>query len=138
MFRVNKKLEYGVIALLYLSRLDETVASAREISKDCGIPLALLSKVLQTMKNARLLTAVHGNHGGYALSRPLADINLLQLTQVLVGPIQVAECFSPGKVTCPAYEACTIVTPMTKLNQRIVDLFQQTSVENLMNRKVAT
>lgn len=138
MFRVNKKLEYGVIALLYLSRRNEAVASAREISKDCGIPLALLSKVLQAMKNAGLVAAVHGNHGGYTFSRPLTNINLLELTRALVGPIQVAECLSPGKVTCPAHEKCTIVTPMTKLNQRIVDLFQQTSVENLMNRKVAT
>lgn len=138
MFRVNKKLEYGVLALLYLATKARSVASVREISADCRVPVALLSKVMQLMKNAGFVVSVHGNHGGYALHRQLSQINLLELTEVLVGPIQVAECLAPGKVACPAQESCTIVTPMTMLNKRILDLFQQTSLELLSNRKVAT
>ncbi|MBI1860887.1 MAG: Rrf2 family transcriptional regulator [Deltaproteobacteria bacterium] len=139
MFRVNKRLEYGVIALFYLASESRDaafkVASVRKISKDCRIPITLLSKVMQLLKNAGIVSAVHGNQGGYTLSRPLSEINMLKLSQVLVGPIQVAECLAPGKTTCPAQPSCTIITPMTMLNQKIVALFENTSVETLLNRR---
>ena len=36
MLRVNKKMEYGIIALLYLDTKEDKVASVREIATECG------------------------------------------------------------------------------------------------------
>ena len=137
MLRVNKKLEYGIIALLHLAAKPEKVASVREIAETCHIPETLLSKIMQAMKNQGIVSAVYGNHGGYRLSRDLAQITLLDINQILVGPVQVAECLEPGNQQCPAKSSCTIVSPMTVLNQKIINLFESTSVEALASRKVA-
>lgn len=137
MMRVNKKIEYGVIALLYLADKTEQTASVREMAQSCNIPETLLSKIMQSMKNVGFVQPVHGNQGGYRLNRTLGDINLLELTQTLQGPIQVAECLAPGTNECPARSNCTIITPMNVLNQKIVSLFQSTSLEALANRKEA-
>ena len=137
MLRVNKKMEYGIIALLYLASEPCKVASVREIATSCNIPETLLSKIMQTMKNASFVTASHGNQGGYRLTRELSQINLLDVTQVLVGPVQVAECLEPGNHHCPVQSACTIATPMSLLNQKIIKLFESTSLETLASRKVA-
>lgn len=137
MLRVNKKLEYGIIALLYLASEKDRVASVREIAKTSRIPEALLSKVMQAMKNVGLVAASHGNHGGYRLNRSLADISLLELTQVLVGPLHVTECMEPGNDTCPVRLNCNIVTPMAVINEKIIRLFTDTSLESLaMKRSV--
>jgi Rrf2 family protein len=106
------------------------------MSRDCKIPLTLLSKVMQLLKSAEIVSAVHGNQGGYVLARPLSEINLLELSRVLVGPVQVAECLGAGKTVCPAQQGCSIITPMTLLNQKIVSIFEATSVETLLQRKV--
>ena len=137
MLRVNKKVEYGVIALLYLAAKDDKVASVREMANHCSVPETLLSKIMQSMKNEGLVGAVYGNQGGYRLMKGLGEINLLELTKVLDGPIQVAECLQPGNETCPVKTACTIISPMNVLNQKIVDLFQATSLESLATRKAA-
>lgn len=137
MLRMNKKMEYGIIALLYLDKKEDKVASVREISSECGVPETLLSKIMQTMKNESLVSAVYGNHGGYRLNQSLAQISLLDLSQTLVGPVHVASCLEPGKKECPAHSQCTIITPMSVLNQKIVELFQSTSLETLANRKAA-
>jgi Rrf2 family protein len=137
MLRVNKKTEYGVIALLYLSDKTDKVASVREIAGASGISETLLSKIMQRMKNAGMVSAVYGNHGGYRLNRELADISLLDLTQTLDGPVRVAECLEEGNHECPAKSSCKIVTPMGVLNQKIISLFQSTSLEALATRKVA-
>lgn len=135
MLRVNKKMEYGIIALLYLDAKEDKVASVREISAACGVPETLLSKIMQRLKNQNLVSAVYGNHGGYRLSQSLEKISLLDLTQSVVGPVHVASCLEPGNTDCPAHAQCTIVTPMAVLNNKIVDLFQSTSLETLANRK---
>ena len=51
MLRLNKKIEYGVLALLYLSNKEEKAASVREMAATCGISETLLSKIMQSMKN---------------------------------------------------------------------------------------
>ncbi len=131
MLRVNKKMEYGIIALLYLDKQQDKAASVREIAESCGLPEPLLSKVMQSMKNRHLVSAVYGNQGGYRLGVNLSDINLLDLSQTLVGPMHVAACLDPESKECPAHSKCTIVAPMTVLNQKLTDLFQSTSLETL-------
>lgn len=137
MLRVNKKAEYGIIALLYLAAEPARVASVREIAESCKVPETLLSKIMQRMKSAGFVAASHGNQGGYRLARGLAQITLLDITTVLVGPVQVAECLEPGNHECPAQRVCTIMTPMTLLNQKIIHLFESTSLDTLATRKVA-
>jgi len=135
MIRVNKKIEYGVLALLYLDAKEDKAASVREMATNCGVPEALLSKIMQSIKNVGYVSAVYGNQGGYKLTKTLSDINLLGLTEVLDGPIQVAECLEEGPRTCPAKSACTIAEPMHVLNQKIIELFQSTSLEQLAIKK---
>lgn len=136
MLRVNKKIEYGVIALLHLSAQPGRVASVREIASACAIPETLLSKIMQSMKAVGIVTSTHGNQGGYQLSRDLAQISLLDINQCLVGPVQVAECLEPGNKDCPVKD-CSLVSPMQVLNQKIIHLFQDTSLEALSKKKRA-
>jgi Rrf2 family protein len=135
MIRVNKKIEYGILALLYLDGKEDKSASVREMAANCGVPEALLSKIMQTIKSVGYVHALYGNQGGYRLNKSLSEINLLGLTEVLDGPIQVAECLEEGAHTCPAKGACSIVEPMFVLNQKIIELFQSTSLEQLSIRK---
>jgi Rrf2 family protein len=132
--RVNKKMEYGIIALLYLAAEPDRVASVREIASTCSVPETLLSKIMQRMKNAGFVAASHGNQGGYRLARDLSQVSLLDITRVLVGPVQVAECLD-GNHQCPVQASCTIITPMNVLNQKIIKLFESTSIETLASAK---
>jgi Rrf2 family protein len=136
MLRVNKKVEYGIIALLYLDGKQDKVASVREMATSCKVPETLLSKIMQSMKGVGFVHAVHGNQGGYRLEKNLSDISLLDLTEVLSGPVQVAECLGPED-SCQLKETCTIISPMNVLNQKIIQMFQQTSLESLSGRKIA-
>ena len=135
MLRVNKKMEYGIIALLYLDKRPDKVASVREIASSCGVPETLLSKIMQSMKNESLVSAVYGNQGGYRLTQSLAQISLLDLTRTLEGEVHVAACLEPGNTDCPAQSHCSIVAPMGVLNRKIVELFQSTSLESLATQK---
>ena len=131
MLRVNKKVEYAIIALIYLGSKEEKTASVREMSTHCHVPETLLSKIMQTMKNVGLVSAVYGNQGGYRLNRSLDDVNLLDLTQTISGPIHVAECLNPENHDCPVRPSCSIIAPMGVLNQKLIELFESTSLQAL-------
>ena len=137
MLRVNKKVEYGVIALLHLAKQPERVDSVKGISSACQIPETLLSKIMQRMKSVGMVYPVHGNHGGYRLERNLSQINLFDMNEVLVGPVRMVECLHEKENHCPAKDRCTIVTPMSRLNQKLIELFQSTSLETLAKKDVA-
>ncbi len=119
------------MALLYLSTKSDRTASVREIAAHRGLPEPLLSKVMQSLKGNLFVLPVYGNHGGYRLNKELSEISLLKLNESLVGPVQVATCLEPGREVCPMKQGCTIVSPMTLLNQKIVQLFQDTTLETL-------
>lgn len=133
MLRMNKKMEYGMMALLYLDTKSDKTASVREIAELHSIPEQLLSKVMQSLKTNQMVSAVYGNQGGYHLNRNLGEITLLELSQTVVGPVQVAACLD-GKQDCPAHSGCTIVSPMMHLNQMVVRLFQQTTLASLIQQ----
>lgn len=135
MIKVNKKIEYGVLALLYLDSKEEKAASVREISSSCGVPEALLSKIMQSIKSVGYVQAQYGNQGGYKLAKTLSEISLLGITEVLDGPIQVTDCLEPGNHACPAKESCTIIDPMNVLNKKIIELFQSTSIAQLSSER---
>jgi Rrf2 family protein len=135
MFRMNKKMEYGILALLYLGEKEDHRASVREMAAHCHIPETLLSKIMQVMKNRSLVKAVYGNQGGYELAVSLGDISLLDLSTALVGPVEIVECLSAGNNRCPAHSGCRLASPMQALNRRVQELFKATSLDHL---KVAT
>lgn len=136
MLRVNKKLEYGILALIHIDAKQTRAASVREISDECHIPVALLSKIMQSMKTVGIVQAVHGNQGGYRLMKPLADISILDINEVLVGPVQVVDCLETSK-ECKVKDTCQIAAPMGLLNQKLIALFQSTSLQSLASGRQA-
>ncbi|MBY0370514.1 Rrf2 family transcriptional regulator [bacterium] len=62
MLRVNKKMEYGIIALLYLDGKTDKVASVREIAGACRVPETLLSKIMQNLKSKSWIIHLFRNH----------------------------------------------------------------------------
>jgi Rrf2 family protein len=135
MLKMNKKLEYGVMALIHLGGEKEKVSSVKENAQSYHIPENILSKVMQSLKNVGLVSPVHGNHGGYRLTKELSQINLLEINNAVVGPVQIADCLGPKNGDCPAKSACSIISPIDKLNEKIIHLFESTNIEHLFVRQ---
>jgi len=79
MLKINKKLQYGLEALLFLSASGGKAVSTREMAEKCQVPEAMLSKILQSLKARGLVQAIHGNRGGYRLLKPLEEVSLSEL-----------------------------------------------------------
>ena len=66
MLRFSKKVEYALIAMLYMADKDPgELTTARELSDKYDISLELMGKLLQSLTRHDLITSVQGAKGGY-------------------------------------------------------------------------
>ena len=59
--------------------------SARRIAGAMGIPVRFLPQVLGDLQRANLVEAAPGRSGGYRLTRPAAEISLLEVIEAVEG-----------------------------------------------------
>ena len=128
MLKLTKKADYGLIALRHLTiKRDNPVASAKEIADTYGIPLPLLSKILQKMAKTGFLTSEQGANGGYKLARAAGNITALEVIRAIDGPVLLTECFTEHG-HCDQSDRCPVREPLRKLHEGIVRLLGSISI----------
>ena len=134
MLRLTKKADYSLIALKHFaSRFRETedLISAKEVADSCGIPLPLLSKLLQKLGKSGFLVAEYGTNGGYRLARDPRFISALQVIRAIDGPIVLANCFTDS-AHCGHASRCTVKRPLRKIHDGILRLLENVSIEDML------
>ncbi len=130
MFKMNKKMEYALISLKYMSQKSPgQLTSAKEISSSFNIPFDPTARVLQIMTQHELLRAVQGVHGGYQILKDLSKISLGDLNNIIIGPIRITTC-SCGENKCKINGHCDMVKSMNKLNLRLQELFDTIKLQD--------
>jgi Rrf2 family protein len=69
----------------------------REIARSQDISSGYLEAILLALRGARLVSAVRGSEGGFALARPPSAITMLDMVLALEGSIAPVDCVErPG------------------------------------------
>ena len=114
----STKAEYGVRLMIELGRKGgEAPVSLSAVAEAENLPLSYLEHLVAKLRKAGLVESQRGAHGGYRLSRPAKQIDMLDVVQALEGAIAPMECFHDdpgGKVQC-SHEADDHHTCATKL-----------------------
>jgi Rrf2 family protein len=125
MVRLSKKVEYGLIALRHIAAGGTgDLVTAKEISDKYGIPFDLLAKVLQRLSKANLIVSHQGVRGGYSLALDPHKVQMSTIIHAIEGTAPViAKCLADGPASCDVFDACTIKSPMTKVQANIEQAF---------------
>jgi len=117
MLRISKLADYACILMSYLARQEQAL-NASELALGTHIHLPTVRKLLKSLSKAGLLTASRGVQGGYQLSRPGAELTLLEIVEAVDGPIALTDCAHALK-TCELQRHCPNQAPWLKINQVI-------------------
>lgn len=134
MFKVSKKVEYGLIAIKHIAKTGMiNPVSAKEISKEYKIPYDLLSKILQRLKREKLLLSIQGVKGGYKLSKKPEKISLASIFNAIEGSNFILDCGSHRNPDlCKIYDTCIISGPMQKVQRGITNYFNSTPLSEIV------
>jgi Rrf2 family protein len=133
MNKMNKKMEYALMALkLITQRPEGSLTSAKEVSDQMNISFEVTARVLQALSSRGLLKAEYGVGGGYALARPLAEVSLHELSEMLEGHTIITKCLSSDE-PCETQPTCNITSPIAKLNQKVQEFYKSVNLEEVLH-----
>ena len=137
MFKINKKVEYALMALkhMYEKNPDE-LTSVKEICEKYGSPFDVTSRSMQKMVAGGLLKSEKGAHGGYALIVDLGTVNFLDFMEMVVEPVTLVNCASTDS-NCALAGSCNVIPPMIALNDKMRDFFATISLRELLDKEIA-
>ncbi len=132
MLKMNKKVEYALIALKSLSDRPGVKTSAREICDEFHIPFDTTSKVMQILNNHGILKSEKGIKGGYVILKSLYEISYSDLVKIIEGKDEFGpECASSA--SCDLISTCNISGPINNLNRMIHQFLNDLTVGDLLH-----
>ncbi len=125
--RISEALSLGLHAMVFLAAHVGEPKRVGEIAKRLKASEAHLAKVLQTLARAGLVRAVRGPKGGYELAKPPEEITLLEIFEVLHGPLEDRLCLF--KEPLCGGKRCILGDLLEKVNQAVREHFSQTNLK---------
>lgn len=102
---------------------EQTLVTAKEISTHYDIPFDVVARSLQAIAKLGLVKSIPGSSGGYQLKSEWGLYSLLDLSECIDGHSQVVRCLE-SQSDCDYQDRCTLVDPVTKLNQQVRSFYQ--------------
>ncbi len=88
MISITSKSPYALRALTELYRQgDHAPVPIAELARRGDIPMQFLEQLFATLRRAGLLRSQRGVKGGYLLARPAAEVRVLEIVELLDGPV---------------------------------------------------
>ncbi len=87
MISITTKSPYAVQALAELGRAGDGPVAIGELAKRRGIPVQFLEQLFATLRRSGVLNSQRGVKGGYSFARDPATITVLEIVELLDGPL---------------------------------------------------
>ena len=88
MISITSKSPYALAALVELYRFgDHVPVPIAELARRRAIPVQFLEQLFATLRRAGVLRSQRGVKGGYSFGRPAEELTVLELVELLDGPV---------------------------------------------------
>ena len=116
MLAITSKSPYAVRALSELARRGSSQpVPIGEIARARDIPVQFLEGLFATLRRAGILQSQRGVKGGYLFGRPADQVTVLEVVELLEGPLGPEASQSTADVWCEAVEAVRAVLGRTTI-----------------------
>ena len=87
MISITTKSPYALRALAELGRSGEGPIPIGDLARRRDIPVQFLEQLFAILRRAGILRSQRGVKGGYAFARPPAEVTVLEIVELLDGPL---------------------------------------------------
>ena len=125
--------EYALRALACLAgQPPGTDLLGRDLAKAAEIPANYLSKILLTLRNAKLVDTTRGSGGGYRLHKPATEIFLIDVIELFDGMSRnTPACFLQHEKPCSSSSSCSAHVLWAEVQARYLGFLVSTPLSAL-------
>ena len=133
--QITRQADYAVRAVLYLAGLGESGrAPTGLIARKQQVPPSFLAKIISQLSVAGVLQTSRGARGGVSLARKPKEISLLEVVEIIDGPVAMNACVvDPG--ICDRSDDCPIHEIWCQTQQRLVKELSETTFATILERR---
>jgi len=127
---ISQTVEYALRAIVTIAQNDGRPCTAQQISAVTRVPGPYLSKVMQGLVRANLVSSKRGLHGGFALTKDASDLTVWEVVDA-VEPIQrIREC--PLGIGSHEGALCPLHRRLDNAMKLVEESFRSTTVAELL------
>jgi Rrf2 family transcriptional regulator, iron-sulfur cluster assembly transcription factor len=130
---LTRRGDYAVRAALCLAKRggEGQYVKIREVAQTMALPASYTPRVLRLLAEAGLAEARAGRDGGYRLTRPPAEVALLEVVEAAEGAFRLERCILRGG-PCHWEQVCAVHAAWSAVVQACRDSLRQTSLADLV------
>lgn len=132
---ISTKAQYGLRALVEVALDDrsrpvslKTVAERQQLSQQ------YLEQLFGTLRRAGIVESVRGAQGGYRLARPAAEIDALEVVQLLEGGLAPVACLEED-LGCDRVGHCSTESLWRKVDRAVREVLGSVSLQDLVEER---
>lgn len=127
----SQTVEYALRAVICLAQRPNHLLTTQQISQITRVPLSYLSKVLQSLGRAGLISAARGIRGGYMLSVAPAQLTILHVVNAIDPIKRIRKC--PLSIESHGSDLCPLHRRLDSVLEQTERVFDETAISELIN-----
>jgi len=129
--QITRATDYAVRAMVQLAGLPPgDKMQLNELIEATGVRGSFLSKVVQRLVHAGMVTSHRGTRGGFSLRVPSEEVTLLDVIEAIEGPTQLNLCLGSGQ-TCERKSWCGVHPVWQQAQSALCQVLSGVSVAQL-------
>ena len=128
--RLYKSSEYAIRCLVAMAQDGEDLYSVKRLSDSLSIPYKFLGRLMSRLGAAGIVQAVQGKGGGFRIARPLEDIRLADVVEVVEGMDNYERCIL-GFDRCDEENPCPMHEFWTGHKEGILDMMNTVTLAQM-------
>jgi Rrf2 family protein len=129
--QLTRAADYGIRVMIYLAALagDKRVMLPA-LADATGAPGSFLSKILQALSRAGLITSRRGQAGGFQILTIGREASVRTVIEVIEGPVTLNRCLAAGE-SCNRQSWCPAHPVWVRAQQAMVEVLDAAKIADL-------
>ncbi len=135
MLRVSRLADYAVLIVSLMVNREEKKYTAPELSKNSGLNLATVNKILSLLVKSSIIVSYRGVNGGYKIAKKPEMISMKDLVEAIDGPVSLTLCIDKtSTINCSLFEGCISRLNWQKVNNTISASLSQIKLSEMKSQ----
>ena len=128
---LRRNTDYALRLMIGLAgRYESGAVSTRSLAQEQEVSYQLACKLMQKLHDARLVDSCMGPKGGFRLARAPGQISLLEVVEVIQGPVRLNRCLM-SECACPRGAGCPVRAKITELQGHMEQYLRHVTIGDL-------